>query len=179
VPWESGSSGRFKDTTSVGGRVRLLKEKPRPCESRSHLSGLPSVNVGLAPPAWQWRLGGEDVNNTSPSESTLRRPYLSVPLHPLDEAGAGKQFIPPSSQSSAPPPSFLSTPAALPTAAPRSSVTSHVAASPSLAITTPSSCCVVCVSGCLQIPFPFNHSLNGRNAIETGARCSKAEQGGR
>ena len=46
---------------SVDGCV-CLRNSPRPCESRSHLSGFPSVNVGLAPPAWQWRLGGEDVN---------------------------------------------------------------------------------------------------------------------
>ena len=52
---------------SVDGRV-CLRNSPRPCESRSHLSGFPSVNVGLAPPAWQWRLGGEEcLINTSPS----------------------------------------------------------------------------------------------------------------
>ena len=47
---------------SVDGRV-CLRNSPRPCDSRSHLSGPPSVNVGLAPPAWQWSLGGEVVKN--------------------------------------------------------------------------------------------------------------------
>ena len=46
---------------SVDGRV-CLRNSPRPCESRSHLSGSPSANVGLVPPAWQWHLGGEVVN---------------------------------------------------------------------------------------------------------------------
>jgi hypothetical protein len=39
-----------------------LRNSPRPRESDPHLSGFPSVNVGLAPLAWQWRLEGEDVN---------------------------------------------------------------------------------------------------------------------
>jgi hypothetical protein len=52
---------------SVDGCV-CLRNSPRPCESRSHLSGFPSVNVGLVPPAWQWHLGGEEcLINTSPS----------------------------------------------------------------------------------------------------------------
>ena len=46
---------------SVDGRV-CLRNSPRPGESRSHLSGSPSANVGLVPPAWQWHLGGEVVN---------------------------------------------------------------------------------------------------------------------
>ena len=43
---------------SVDGRV-CLRNSPRPGESRSCLSGSPSVNVGLVPPVWQWHLGGE------------------------------------------------------------------------------------------------------------------------
>ena len=43
---------------SVDGRV-CLRNSPRPGESRSHLSGSPSANVGLVPPVWQWHLGGE------------------------------------------------------------------------------------------------------------------------
>ena len=50
---------------SVDGRV-CLRNSPRPCESRSHLSGSPSVNVGLVPPVWQWHLGGEVVCNKTP-----------------------------------------------------------------------------------------------------------------
>jgi hypothetical protein len=54
---------------SVDGRV-CLRNGPRPGDSRSHLSGSPSVNVGLAPPAWQWSLGGElVVADPSPSGS--------------------------------------------------------------------------------------------------------------
>jgi hypothetical protein len=56
---------------------------PRPCESRSHLSGFPSVNVGLAPPAWQWRLGGEDVTKHLSIGSVMR--LLGVPRLPLQQ----------------------------------------------------------------------------------------------
>ena len=47
---------------SVDGRV-CLRNSPRPGESRSCLSGSPSVNVGLVPPVWQWHLGGEVCPN--------------------------------------------------------------------------------------------------------------------
>uniref|UniRef100_A0A7S0MI74 Uncharacterized protein n=1 Tax=Cryptomonas curvata TaxID=233186 RepID=A0A7S0MI74_9CRYP len=68
---------------SVDGCV-CLRNSPRPCESRSHLSGFPSVNVGLAPPVWQWRLGGEDVNkhlSIGSQGCTTGSPAAMLPIH--------------------------------------------------------------------------------------------------
>jgi hypothetical protein len=65
------AAGSETKRRSVDGCV-CLRNSPRPCESRSHLSGFPSVN-GLAPPAWQWRLGGEEcLINTSPSGQRVK-----------------------------------------------------------------------------------------------------------